>query len=509
MLNLALGDIDELGGASAIRSHSDAKGHVLYGPYEELQPGKYRVTFTLAPAEAFDPNAVVAVVDVVTDFGKTDIAFDYVLGSELTTETDICLEFDVERDCTVEYRVHANGRGAVRVQDNPTVEKRHDGAPLASRIPQVDGAFSADDRGGLKLLYLTGVPIEVRDGKLSFPLSELNWVMTRMLLMEGDRKKIARILAEAIAFNGDDENALYRAFIGSEQPITSPPQPVPFSSSLCHQTHFGLDQYRYWARALKQNPRFLRKQWEFIYIAQVLYERGLLQPGKRGLAFGAGEEQLPALFASFGVQIVATDQTPEMAAGGGWIETGQLTHDVSALNSAGICTDRMFSELVSFKPVDMNVIPAELDGQFDFCWSACAFEHLGSLRNGLSFVENSLRTLKPGGVAVHTTEFNLSSNKDTIESPNLSVFRRRDIEELHQRLVTLGYDMSPIDWNLGEGFAETVVDLPPFGRGEPHLRLRVNDYDMTSIGLIVTAPISGAASAKQTKAEHRRWWRKS
>jgi hypothetical protein len=52
-----------------------------------------------------------------------------------------------------------------------------------------------------------------------------------------------------------------------------------------------------------------------------------------------------------------------------------------------------------------------------------------------------------------------------------------------------GYEVAPMDWNHGEGFAERVVDLPPFGRGEPHLRLRVEKYDMTSFGLIIRKPL--------------------
>jgi hypothetical protein len=49
--------------------------------------------------------------------------------------------------------------------------------------------------------------------------------------------------------------------------------------------------------------------------------------------------------------------------------------------------------------------------------------------------------------------------------------------------------VSPIDWTLvGEGFAETVVDLPPFDRGEPTIRIKWGDYDMTSIGIIIENP---------------------
>jgi cyclopropane fatty-acyl-phospholipid synthase-like methyltransferase len=34
-----------------------------------------------------------------------------------------------------------------------------------------------------------------------------------------------------------------------------------------------------------------------------------------------------------------------------------------------------------FRRADMNAMPDTL-GQFDFVWSACAFEHLGSIRQG-------------------------------------------------------------------------------------------------------------------------------
>jgi SAM-dependent methyltransferase len=170
----------------------------------------------------------------------------------------------------------------------------------------------------------------------------------------------------------------------------------------------------------------------------------------------------------------------------GWVNSNEHSANLSALNDRGICTDRMFSQLVSFREMDMNHIPAEVEGTFDFCWSACSLEHLGSLRHGMDFVLNAMRTLKPGGVAVHTTEFNLSSKDETVESPNLSIYRRSDIETLARELTKAGHKVEPIDWTHGEGFAETVVDLPPFGRGEPHVRLKLGNFDCTSVGLIVT-----------------------
>jgi hypothetical protein len=96
-----------------------------------------------------------------------------------------------------------------------------------------------------------------------------------------------------------------------------------------------------------------------------------------------------------------------------------------------------FCERVSFDVVEM--IPAHLHDRFDFCWSACCLEHLGSLAQGLRFIENSLNTLKIGGTAIHTGEFNLSSDVATLESRDLSIYRRCDIESLVNRLTQAGH----------------------------------------------------------------------
>jgi hypothetical protein len=108
---------------------------------------------------------------------------------------------------------------------------------------------------------------------------------------------------------------------------------------------------------------------------------------------------------------------------------------------------------------------------------------LGSIEHGIRFFQNSLKTLKPGGIAVHTTEFNLSSNDDTFESPSLCFFRRRDIENLLSRLVDDGHEVFPINFHPGSGALDTYVDLPPYAL--PHLKLEVAKFVATSIGLAV------------------------
>lgn len=483
MLNLLIGSHVKRDGRDFILTRQGAAGHAIYGPYVTVEPGSYIVDFEIAVSN--EPPIVggaCALIDVVADFGQTEIAIEFVMVSALGPEPKtISIGFDIAQTCALEFRLLTMGHASLIVGDLPKLRLRRSDE-LLTRAPDRNVA-------ALKNLFIRNIPFEVSGEEVTIKTSHSalgDLFRSESVTIE----ETARQLAERVGFKGDNENALYRAFVGAEKPMVSPPREVPFTSTLCQQVHFGFDQYRYWCQALKEQPKYYRKQWEFVFIAQALFERGLLRAGKKGLVFGAGQEPLPSLFASFGVQILATDQDAEGAVRSGWTATGQHTFDLSALNQRGICTDRMFSELVSFMPVDMNAIPTSLDNEFDFCWSACALEHLGSLEHGLAFIQNSLRALRPGGVAVHTTEFNLFSNADTFESEFCSFYRRRDIEDVIGRLERDGFVVSPVDWTIGEGFAERVADFPPYGRGEPHIRLVAASYQCTSIGLIITRPES-------------------
>jgi hypothetical protein len=103
----------------------------------------------------------------------------------------------------------------------------------------------------------------------------------------------------------------------------------------------------------------------------------------------------------------------------------------------------------------------------------------------MRFIENSIETLKIGGVAVHTTEFNLSSDADTLESRDLSIYRRCDIHTLLSKLQQAGHQVEPLDLTPGTTFIDRYVDVPLY-QGEPHLRLRLAEYDCTTVGIIIT-----------------------
>jgi hypothetical protein len=158
----------------------------------------------------------------------------------------------------------------------------------------------------------------------------------------------------------------------------------------------------------------------------------MLSAGTKGLGFGVGNEPLPAVMANWGCSVLISDQSSDKALEQGWIESRRDSSRISDLNIRGISDPDLFSERVTYRTIDMKQIPSSLmRGEFDFIWSACALEHLGSIQWGIDFVINSLHCLKPGGVAVHTTEFNISSNWDTLDHSHTVIFRERDIRNMH------------------------------------------------------------------------------
>lgn len=254
-------------------------------------------------------------------------------------------------------------------------------------------------------------------------------------------------------------------------------------SEICKAKDFLTDWHKRWAGEIRDPVRFHRKQWEFTYILQSLWERGCIADGKKGLVFAVGTERLPSLLATYGCSIVATDIHPDKGMEKGWDHGNQLCFGVEELNTVGLCPNDIFYERVSYRPVDMNDIPSDL-GNFDFTWSSCSFEHLGSLEKGAAFLLNQMDCLKPGGWAVHTTEYNLSSNDETQEEDNTVIFRQRDIEKIIADLKAAGHFVEELDLSIGGLKEDFQVDIHPYNE-TPHVKLQISKYVATSIGLII------------------------
>lgn len=260
--------------------------------------------------------------------------------------------------------------------------------------------------------------------------------------------------------------------------------PPGIRSRACTQAQLQEPWFRSWCEALGERPRFHRKLWERAYIIHTLDCLGMLGPGRRGVGFGVGREPLVAFFSGRGCEIVATDLPPTAREARVWSSAHQHG-ELDDLLRPGLCPEARFRELVTVRRVDMRSLPPDLAG-FDFCWSACALEHLGSLEAGMDFVRQSMRTLVPGGIAVHTTELNVTSDGTTISSGPTVLYRRRDLEALARELEAAGHEVAALDLEPGDGVLDEYVDVPPYSV-EPHLKIWLDEYTITSVALVIRA----------------------
>jgi hypothetical protein len=252
-------------------------------------------------------------------------------------------------------------------------------------------------------------------------------------------------------------------------------------SQACTYEQLRSPEYESWCDRLHVARLVHRKLWEWCYALQVLEDAGMLRPGRRGLGFGVGTEPITALLASRGCEVVATDLHAQADEAESWRATGQHADRLADLNHDELCDPEVFARAVSFRPVDMNDVPPDLTG-FDFTWSSCAMEHLGSLDAGLGFLERQLECLRPGGVGVHTTEFNVSSDNATIEEGHTVLYRRADLEQLVYRMRKQGHKMR-ITFALGDTPEDLHVDAEPFTN--THIRTATGDFVHTSFGLVI------------------------
>jgi SAM-dependent methyltransferase len=269
--------------------------------------------------------------------------------------------------------------------------------------------------------------------------------------------------------------------------------PARLRSHVCRFEHFNAPWYAKWAAILGLDDptapidrrNLHRKVWEFSAIAQALDERGQLAPMKRGLGFAVGREPLVSLFAARGATVLATDIDDGDVARL-WQADNQHSSNKEQLYAPALIDRAAFDLRVEFRPVDMRHLAGLEPGSFDFLWSACALEHLGSLEAGATFVKRSADLLKDGGVAVHTTEYNVGSDEDTLVLENQVIYRRQDLITLAGDLSELGFTVSAFDFDSGNHRYDLDYDRPPwYQNGRKHIKLELGGYIATSILIII------------------------
>ncbi len=268
---------------------------------------------------------------------------------------------------------------------------------------------------------------------------------------------------------------------------------------------FSSKWYSDWSKNLKQTPsgkgKFALKAnkfWQNAVMVEALHERGVLKSGKKCIGFGVGKERLPALFASIDIKVTATDQDFTKEKAKQW-NNDQLAQGAFSLNEDNICDNAKFDKNVEFLPLDMKSIAKRFYSKYDFLWSNCALGHLGSINSGLKFIEDSLKCLKPGGWAVHTTEINIVSNNETVSDGPTVIFRLGDIYELCKKLSKQGVLCSPFLLTNGESKQDQIVSLDPEW-GTDSTKILIGGHIATQALLIFhvpSKPINGIKKLQQ------------
>lgn len=284
-----------------------------------------------------------------------------------------------------------------------------------------------------------------------------------------------------------------------QTPVPSSPSIVNLISKVSTQSDIESDWSRYWVNELKQTFKYHRKQWEQSFILQVLFEHGMMQNGKKGIGLGCGKEPLPSYLASQGCHITAGDKPSCNELNQiGWKKHNQYTQSIDDLFHKNIIDYDTFKKCVSLLYVDMNNLPSTIYDTYDFCWSVCVIEHIGSVENGLNFLKNSLKLLKQGGISIHTTEFNYLGIPQRIDNWGSVIFNRKDFEILSKEIKEYGGEILGLDFSYGDGILDKYIDLPPFFHQTieginikypeyevPHIKLNIDGFPATCFGIII------------------------
>lgn len=248
-------------------------------------------------------------------------------------------------------------------------------------------------------------------------------------------------------------------------------------SQLVSASQIYEDSFQYWRDQLGWGLNLDRKVWEYTYIVNAISKYFGKLDGLHGLGFGVGVEKIPSLLVKHGCTLTVTDYVPESNKSKGWEST-----KIDDLIFTEILDEDTLRKSAKFIEVDMNDIPDSLSG-YDFLWSTGSLEHIGSRKHGLDFIKSSLKCLKSGGYAIHTTEFTITSKTKGFDSPDLNFYCQNDIENLALELIECGHRIV-LNFNRGDTVADLHVDTPPFHHGMT-LTAHFGNHVITSIGLII------------------------
>jgi SAM-dependent methyltransferase len=239
---------------------------------------------------------------------------------------------------------------------------------------------------------------------------------------------------------------------------------------------------------LKEQPRFHRKQWEFVMIFLVLRKLGFLDNKKIGLSMGGGSERVLYSIANHVKKLFVTDLYDENTT---WDCARTFNPDDFITQNKPFEVD---DEKITALKMDMRLLEFD-DNSFDFCYSSCAFEHIGGFDDFTQHLDEVYRCLKPNGVYVFTTELQLGET--TIQDKNNYIFSPGilqlilDNAKLSLELnpdailtdIVSNYPLPSNISNLCSSEENTITDI--IMKDYPHTILLRGKYPFTSLQLVL------------------------
>lgn len=219
-----------------------------------------------------------------------------------------------------------------------------------------------------------------------------------------------------------------------------------------------------------------RKLWEFAAGVEALERGGALHDGAVGLSTGAGHEPVLYYLANRCRWLIATDIYGE----GDFVrgEAGiQMLVDPDLFAPYAYRRRRLSA-------CHMNALDLHFDdGELDFVVSFGSIEHFGGPDAALRALRETARVLRPGGVALITTEMVLDGARDTA-LPGLHLFSPETLRRLVSETDGLDW-LGDCDFDVPAGLEECPAielagelgGLSIGAQSYPHLRLMVDAAD--------------------------------
>lgn len=222
--------------------------------------------------------------------------------------------------------------------------------------------------------------------------------------------------------------------------------------------------------------RFHRKIWEFNHALYGLRRLRRLAPDAEALGVGAGHEEVIYFLANRLKRVVATDLYEDGFLGGEG-QADVLDHP------AKYAPFPYREDHLEVRRMNGLALDAP-DGRFDIVFCLSSIEHFGSLADKQRALAEMFRVLKPGGVAVVTTEVVLNRL-----GRGHQYFQREDL----MRLVNaVGFRVDPpVDWRIEAPHAARPLALPIEFEAVPHVILRNFHTIYTSVALFLMKPATG------------------